>query len=203
MPVQLHAIAHEDDQRHALPDGARTVVFRDLAALVTDAPYVAHEPDEALLARHTRVVAAAFEHGELLPAPPGAVFRDDGSLKQWMELHYVALSDALTYVADRVGARVHISSLERDGEAGDSGNDLAAASAELMRTLRRRAVAAVPLQREHTTGIPIGVSFLVERSLWREFEVEVAAVAGESATTQVSMTGPWPPYDFVTIELGS
>jgi hypothetical protein len=203
MPMRLHAVAHEDDQRQPLPDGARGVVFRDLVAIVTEAPFVAHEADEALVTMHARVVAAAFERGELLPVPPGTAFRDDTSLQRWMELHYVPLSDALAFVADRVGARVHVTGVDRDGAAGDAGNDLASAAAELMRTLRRRAVAAVPLAREHTTGIAIGVSFLVERTLWHEFEEEVAAVAHDPATTRVTMTGPWPPYDFVHIELGS
>lgn len=203
MPMRLHAVAHEDDQRDLMPDGARGIVFRDLVAIVTEAPFVAQEADEALVTAHARVVAGAFEHGEVLPVPPGTTFRDETSLQRWMELHYVPLSDALAFVADRVGARVHVAAVDRDGEAGDAGNDLAAAAAELMRTLRRRAVAAVPLAREHTTGIAIGVSFLVERTLWREFEEEVAAVALDPDTTRVTMTGPWPPYDFVTIELGS
>lgn len=203
MPMRLHAIAHEDDHRQSLTDGARAVVFRDIVAVVTDAPFVAQDADDALVTIHARVVAAAFEHGELLPVPPGTVFRDEGSLQRWMELHYVALSDALSFVADRVGARVHVTGVGPGGEPGDSGNDLASAAAELMRTLRRRAVAAVPLAREHTTGIAIGVSFLVERALWREFEEEVAAVAHDPQSTRVELTGPWPPYDFVTIELGS
>ena len=203
MPVRLHAVAHEDDQRQPLPEGARAVVFRDLAAIVTEAPFVAQEADDALVTLHAGVVAAAFERGELLPAPPGTVFRDEASMQRWMELHYVALSDALAFIADRVGARVHVTAIDRDGDAGDSGTDLASAAAELMRTLRRRAVAAVPLEREHTTGIATGVSFLVERALWREFEEEVAAVARDAETTRVALTGPWPPYDFVTIELGS
>ena len=203
MPMRLHAIAHEDDQREPLPDGARGLVFRDLTAIVTEAPFIAQEADDALVTLHARVVAAAFERGELLPAPPGTVFRDEGSMQRWMELHYVALSEALVFVADRVGARVHVTAVDRDGSAGDSGNDLASAAAELMRALRRRAVAAVPLAREHTTGIATGASFLVERALWREFAEEVAQVSRDSETTQVALTGPWPPYDFVTIELGS
>lgn len=203
MAVRLHAVAHEDDQRELLPDGVRGVVFRDLVAIVTEGPFVAQEADDALVAAHARVVAAVFERGEVLPVPPGTAFRDEASLQRWMELHYVPLSEALAFVADRVGARVHVAAVDREGATGDSGNDLAAAAAELMRTLRRRAVAAVPLAREHTTGIAIGVSFLVERTLWREFAEEVAAVATDPDTTRVTMTGPWPPYDFVTIELGS
>lgn len=203
MSLRLHAVSAADDRRPALPDGAHVVTFRDLAAIVTDAPYVAEEPGEALVAQHARVVASAFEHGELLPAPPGTVFKAETDLKRWMELHYVALSDALTFVADRVGARVHIENVEHHGASEDSGNDLAATAAELMRTLRRRAVAGVPLRREHTTGIAIGVSFLVDRTLWREFQDEVMAAAAGHEATRITLTGPWPPYDFVAIDFGA
>lgn len=203
MSIRVHAIAHEDDQRKPLPEEARVVAFRDLAAVVVDAPYVAQEPDDDSIARHARIVAAAFENGEVVPLPPGTIFRTEAALRHWMELHYVALSDALAYVADRVGARVHITSVDSHGEASDSGNDLAATAAELMRALRRRAVATLPLEREHTTGIAIGMSFLVERSLWREFQDELQSVAAGRSTTQVRVTGPWPPYDFINVDLGA
>ena len=203
MACRLHAICGDDGVGASLPEGARAVVFRDLAAVVSDAPYVAAEPDEAMVAEHARIVGAAFALGELLPARPGTVFRDDPALQRWMELHYVALSDALTFVADRVAARVHVASVERDGAPGDSGTDLASRAAELMRILRRRAVAGVPLQREHTTGIAIGASFLVERALWKEFEAEVHAAGADDDAITVSVSGPWPPYDFVRFELGT
>lgn len=203
MSLRLHAIANEEDQRGAVPEGARLVVLRNLAAIVAEAPYVAQFSDANFVATHARAVEAAFSNGPVLPVPPGTVFRTELALQQWMELHYVALSEGLTFIADRVGARVHVSNAEADGQPGDSGTDLAATAAELMRTLRRRAVAAVPLNREHTTGIAIGVSFLVERTLWREFEQEVTTVAAERSGMRISMTGPWPPYDFVRIELGA
>lgn len=203
MALRLHAISSAEDQRATPADSARLVICRDLAGIVTEAPYVAEVADEASITAHAGIVKAAFERGSLLPAAPGTIFKNESTLKHWLEFHYVALSEGLAFVADRVGARVHVASIEADGASGDSGNELAATAAELMRTLRRRAVAALPLDREHTTGIAIGTSFLVERTLWREFEQEVQSVAGASTATRISMTGPWPPYDFVRIELGA
>ena len=203
MALRVHAISSEEHHRGPVGDGVRLLGFRDLVAIVTDAPFVAEVPDDEALARHTRIVGEAFSHGELLPLMPGTMFRNEAALLGWMELHYVALSEGLAFVVDRVGARVHVASVESDGAAGDSGTDLAVTAAELMRTLRRRAVAAIPLRREHTTGIAIGVSFLVERTLWREFEQEVASIAVDGGNTRISLTGPWPPYDFVRIELGA
>lgn len=208
MALHLYGICYEDDHPDFAADGVRLVPCRDLAAIVGEAPYVPQVPDEAALAAHHGIIEAACRKGEVLPAPPGTIFRTAGALERWMELHYVALSDALAFVADRVEARVHVTHADPDREPEDAGTDLAALAAEVMRILRRRAVAAVPLRRELATGIAIGAAFLVERTLWREFEEEVASVreahhaGGGGGGAQVSMSGPWPPYDFVRIEFG-
>lgn len=203
MPFRLHALCNHDDQRDALPDGASVLGVRDLGAIVVDAPYAAETPSAEELDAHHRIVEAAFRHGEVLPMPPGTVFRDDVALRRWIELHYGTISDALTFVADRVGARVHISGVDGDGEVVESGTDLSAAAAEMMRTLRRRAVAGVPLRREHTTGIILGAAFLVERALWTDFTHEVDRLQADAANAKLAVTGPWPPYDFVRVDLGS
>lgn len=208
MALRLYGICNEDDHPDLAGNGVRLVACRDLAAIVGEAPYAAQVADDAMLADHHRVIEAAARKGEVLPAPPGTVFRTAGALERWMELHYVALSDALSFVTDRVEARVHVTHADPDREPEDAGTDLAAVAAEVMRTLRRRAVAAVPLRRELATGIAIGAAFLVERTLWREFEEEFESVrdayqgGGAGGGAQVSMSGPWPPYDFVRIEFG-
>lgn len=203
MPFRLYAICHPDDQREPLPDGASVLAVRDLGLIVSDASYTAEVPDDDLVERHRGVVEAAFRHGEVVPIPPGTIFRNDVALRRWVDLHYGTLSDALTYVADRVGARVHIAGIGGEGEVVDSGTDLSAAAAEMMRALRRRAVAGVPLRREHTTGMVLGAAFLVERSLWREFQHEVERLQADGGAARITLTGPWPPFDFVRVDFGS
>ena len=69
-------------------------------------------------------------------------------------------------------------------------------------TIRRRAVASVPLRGERVTGLSIASAFLVERELWREFTKGVEEVQASDSQLRVESSGPWPPYDFVRIELG-
>ena len=203
MPFRLFAMCHHEDQHDPLPEGASVLAVRELGAIVSDASYVAEVPGDDVVARHHAVVDAAFRQGEIVPIPPGTIFRNEIALRRWVELHYGAISDALAYVADRVGARVEITGTDRAGAEVDSGTDLAAAAAEMMRTLRRRAVAGVPLRREHTTGMPLGAAFLVERSLWGEFEHEVERLQQSTTDVRLALSGPWPPYDFVRVDLGS
>jgi hypothetical protein len=179
-----------------------TVAFRDLAAVVKETGAAPTTADNALVASHREVVEALFSTRTLLPAPPGVTFRAQQSLQRWMELHYVALSDALAYVEDRVAARVHFRRGERSPGAPDAGVDLAATAAECMRNLRRQAVAGLPLRTEHLTGIVLSSAFLVERDMWKDFSGAVRRMASDHPSLRIELTGPWPPYDFVRIEFG-
>jgi hypothetical protein len=93
----------------------------------------------------------------------------------------------------------------RPGPAEDreAGTDLAAAAAESLRVLRRTAVTTVPLRVEKVTGIVLSAAFLVEQDLWKEFASEVAEQGRRTPNLRFELTGPWPPYDFVQMQLGS
>jgi hypothetical protein len=203
MAVRLYGITPVDDHgAEPPPAGTRMVTFRDLAAVVADAPYGPVPANDETITSHRAVVEALFMGRTLLPAPPGVTFRTPQALQRWMELHYVALSDALAYIDDRAGARVHIVRADGSPAAPDSGTDLAAAAAECMRLLRRQAVAGLPLRTEHLTGLVLSSAFLVEREAWTDFAGAVRRVAADHTGFRVELTGPWPPYDFVRIEFG-
>lgn len=202
MALRLYGIAPVDDHgAEAPPAGIHTVAFRDLAAVVAEAPYAAPPADDQTIVSHHEVVETLFAGRSLLPAPPGVTFRASQSLQRWMELHYVALSDALAYVDDRAGARVHVVRAPGARGAADGAADVAAAAAESVRSLRRQAVAALPLRIEQRDDVVLSSAFLVERELWNEFAAAVRRVAADTGF-RIELTGPWPPYDFVRIEFG-
>jgi hypothetical protein len=175
---------------------------RDLAAIVGESEYTALEPTAERVAQYTETVSAFARRGPVLPAPVGVVFKQPDSVSRWLELHYVALSDALSFVDNRVVARVHV---WRPGPTEDreAGTDLAAAAAESLRVLRRTAVTTVPLRVEKVTGIVLSAAFLVEQDLWKEFTQEVAEQGKRTPNLRFELTGPWPPYDFVQMQLGA
>jgi hypothetical protein len=178
------------------------VVVRDLAAIVGPSEYTALEPTAERVQAYTDVVGEYTRRGPVLPAPVGVVFRGREAIQRWMELHYVALSDALSFVDNRVVGRVHV---WRPGpyEEREAGSDLAAAAAESLRTLRRSAVTTVPLRVEKITGIVLSAAFLVEEALWNEFAAEVEEQGKRAPNLRFELTGPWPPYDFVQMQLGA
>ena len=176
--------------------------LRDLAAICGTSDYAVVEPTAERVEHYADVVNAYTKRAAVLPAPVGVVFKTREAVQRWLELHYVALSDALTFVDNRVVGRVHV---WRPGPADEreAGSDLAAAAAESLRLLRRAAVTTVPLRLEKLTGIVLSAAFLVEQELWREFAAEVEEQGKRTPHLRFELTGPWPPYDFVQMQLGA
>jgi hypothetical protein len=205
MAIQIHAVTPTETGAGplALIEGTRSVVFRDLAAIVTDREKFALAEDDVQMVRaHQAIVDAVFKRQVVLPTPPGVLFRTEHVLTRWMELHYVALNDGLTFVSDRSAARVHVCRAGGSKEDAETGTDLAEVAGDVFRDLRRRAVASVPLTIERVTGITLSGAFLVERELWKEFNRTVLEAQTANPKLNIELTGPWAPYDFVRMQVG-
>ena len=189
------------DVRPPVPD-TELIVVRDVAAVCAQSAYARAEPTPELIDQFAAVVDAYNQRGPVLPAPMGVVFRSRDAVQRWLELHFVSLSDALNYVENRVVARVHV---WRPGEPAERevGADLAAVAAECLRVLRHAAVSTVPLRTEKITGIVLSAAYLVERERWAEFTAEVEEQGRHNSDLRLELTGPWPPYDFVQMQLGA
>jgi hypothetical protein len=211
MALRLHAITVADVSvdlpRGNGSDGSKPVKFipfRDLCAIVSEQRnFTLEVPSTAAVDFHREVVDAVFRTATVLPAPVGVVFRAPEILKRWMELHYVALTGALEFVEDRVAARVHVVRAESTPDDRETGSDLAAAAAESLRALRRNSVSSVPLRREEVTGLALSSAFLIDRNAWRTFLTATEEQQSAHRMLQFTVSGPWAPYDFVTMQFGS
>jgi hypothetical protein len=181
-------------------DGIEVVSVRDLAALVSRSPYHRKEPADRDFERHAGVLEAVATRHPVAPAPVGTVFKGRETLVRWMELHYHALHEALTFLDGRIVARVHV--VRREIKLPAIGTDLAASAAEIFKGLRSQASAMVTLKTEHLTGIVLSGAFLVERERLDAFTSAVADATKSHDELEVELTGPWPPYDFVRLDLG-
>ena len=181
-----------------VPD-TETVVLRDLAAVCAPAEYHAVVADDDMAVMHDRVIATLAGRGPFLPAPLGVVFRSAESIQRWLELHYSALTGAMAFVENRVAGRVHVYRGAED-EAAAAG-DITAAATESIRMMRATAVATLPLRAEKLTGVVMSAAFLVEEDKWKDLVEEVAAQSTIATSLRFELTGPWPPYDFVQMQL--
>jgi hypothetical protein len=204
MSLRVYGVVMHDGQGPLkLAAGMKLVAVRELAAVTEEGEYSAREVETREVERHLEIVGALFDQDAVLPTPVGTVFRSPEVLQRWMELHYVALSDALAWVEDRLGARVHVTRAEGRPADREAGSDLAAIAAEITRSLRRRAVASVPLRNEEVTGIVLSAAYLVERALWQEFSDAIDDERERHPLVSIALSGPWPPYDFVRLQFGS
>ena len=181
----------------SLAPNTTVVAFRDLGAVVAPAPYTPREPDAGEIQAHREVAEAIFRRRAFLPAPVGIVFRSREAVIRWIEIHYITLTDGLSFVEGRLGSRVHL--LRRPGELTDV--DMAATSADIFRTLRQHASASVTLKpRDGSRNA--SAAFLVEHDSWEGFIDVVSEEARLRPELHVEQTGPWPPYDFVNMQFG-
>jgi hypothetical protein len=204
MPNALRLYGITEVEHHAADggDGTELLAFRDIAAIVSIAEYSAAPPAGEAIEQYRRVVDDIFNKAPVLPAPVGTVFRSRETLTRWLELHYVTLTEALTFVADRAEARVHVSRVNGRADERETGSDLAAAAAEAFRFLRRQSVAAVPLKGEHITGIVLSSAFLLDKELWSDFVASIDDQRRRNPGLAFELTGPWPPFDFVRMQFG-
>ncbi len=191
---------HDAHTGEAAP-GVSLVLLRDLAAICGESDYRAVEPDDAVVLHHAGIVAGFATRGPVLPAPVGVVFRSTESVQRWLELHYGALTEALSYVDNRVAARVHVRAI--DHVTDEVTSELVSVASDGLRALRRAAVASLPLRANAASGVLSSAAFLVEELNWKNFASEVDAQAKMTPNVTFELTGPWAPYDFVKMQLGT
>jgi hypothetical protein len=208
-PVLLHGVVGADHGAFLPGAELQLVAFRDIAAVVrpiTGSPPPARESflTPAEVAQHREVVAALHRQTAVLPAPAAVLARDRASVLRWLEVHHVALCEALTFVDDRCGARVHVTrtplTASSRGPLDAPPPDLDATATELFRALRRHAVASTVIRDQEAERV--SAAFLVETDRWGAFADAVAAEDRRHDGVQLELTGPWPPYDFVKMQFG-
>lgn len=198
MGVRLYGIVARPERNGTSPAPGTTVVtVRDLGAIVRPAPYAPVEGRSEEIDDYRAVVESAFERGSILPAPFGVVFRSTEQVEHWLQMHYIALTEGMHLVEGRCEARVHV----RAREEGMAEADLGALATDVFRGLRRRAAMSVPLRRSADRQA-VSAAFLVDRTRWPEFGDALATQARRCGDAIIESTGPWPPFDFVRMDLG-
>jgi hypothetical protein len=204
--LRLYGVAAvESGQLASLAEGTSLIHYRALAAIVEPSQYTSSPLDEEQMVNYQHVLENASSRGAVLPAPPGTVFQSESTLLRWLELHYFTLTEALAVVEGHAAARVSITT---NGKNDDDGahHSFAALAAESLRLLRGQAAATVTLPKadnDDEQGVVARASFLVDSQRWQAFKDIVNKEAMRQTALTFSVTGPWPPYDFVRMQFGT
>jgi hypothetical protein len=185
---------------------------------------LAKEPSEddplvVLARRHDAVVRAVFEHHPVLPLRFGTILRDEQAATRLLTDHHVEATERL----DRVdghrewGVRARLPHPVKQAEMsteGMSGTDYLAMRRDRLaaaaRTRRDGSTAATALheafsrhakesvRHERNSSVPLlDAAYLVATKAEPEFHAE----AKRHGELTLEVTGPWPPYSFVRLEL--
>jgi hypothetical protein len=204
--LRLYGVAAvESGQAMSMAEGTTLVHYRALAAIVEPSPYTVPSLDDEEMAKYLRILEEAHAHSTVLPAPPGTVFKSQDTLVRWLELHYFTLTEALAVVEGHAAARVSITNQGRHDDDGDSQKSSAALAAESLRLLRSQAAATVTLPKadgDDEDGVVARASFLIDSRRWQSFKDTVSKEAQRQGSLDFTVTGPWPPYDFVRMQFG-
>src|SRR5919202_1645971 len=166
-------------------DEVFTVHYRDLAALVSRTPLVVYDPNRENALAHEHVNEVAIEQG-FTPVPMsfGTLFKTEKEI--------VKNQQSSTYFA-----RMQLGRMVEQALADTSD----AYVREIYEYLRDAAIAS-------RSNKPIGermimnAAFLVERDKADTFDRKVQDIAQKfEGKLNFRYTGPWPPYNFVTIRL--
>jgi hypothetical protein len=191
----LFGIVDDEGVLTARPMEVDVVSLRDARAVVRRTVYRRVDATNDAIAEYRAIVETLHAERAVVPAPFGTVFRSRDSLLRWMELHYVALIDALRFLEDRAAVRIRVARAE-GGEA--ERQDFETTVFDSFRFLKRNAVACVaPLGESGPTTAE--ASFLIERAKWAAFDDAVREERERLPQVSIEQTGPWPPYDFVRL----
>lgn len=202
--LQFYGIVPLEPGMGSPVEGTSLVGFRSIAAVVSSTGYKRQDPDAKVLTEYADVVEAVFELMPILPAPPATIFRSRNVLSRWLELHYLALTDTLAALEGSASARLTIRL--KDGTLTDQTvTEWGVFATGSLRTLRGLA-SAIASQAENGQGDPnvlSRTSFLVQRDRWGAFEAGVREEKRRHPNLDYTLTGPWPPYDFVRMQFNS
>lgn len=187
---------------NSLAPGTDLVTIGEVGAVVRPAAFERIEPSEPEIEAYEHVVEAVFDRQTILPAPFGVVFRNTDHITRWLQMHYLTLTEAIHLVEGRCEARVHMRTRDEASVAEEADTGSLQVAMDLYQSVSREADASVMLRRPGLHSV-LSSAFLIDRSEWERFSAIVTSEARRFDSLVVEQTGPWPPYDFVRMDLGS
>ncbi|MGI8843315.1 MAG: GvpL/GvpF family gas vesicle protein [Gemmatimonadaceae bacterium] len=187
---------------NALAPNTQLIIMGDVGAVVAQSAFEHVEESEQSVTQFETVVEAVFERQTILPAPFGVVFRNTDHITRWLQMHYLTFTEAIHLVEGRCEVRVHLRTAEGDLATEEPDAAATEMAMEFYNAVSHEADAAVMLRRPALHAV-LSSAFLIDRSEWEGFSAIVSTHSRRYASLLMELTGPWPPYDFVRMDLGN
>lgn len=173
-----------------------TLEHKDFAPVVSNAPVKKYEVSEKEVELHRKVVEQVMKEYSVLPVAYGMVFKNKKLLLVAMGAGYKAMKKAMKEIDNKVELGVKIllprEVLQWDGKEK--------CKSDFLEALKKIAVQSKELKL-FSERLILNASFLVDRDKIDKFSDEVERLGSEYANLKVQYSGPWPPYNFVDIQI--
>jgi len=177
-----------------------TIPYRDIAAVVSDTPIKEYELTEENTRRHETVLRRVMEEYSLVPAEFGTVINTERILKRLLRKAYKPTKECLKLVDKMVELGVK-AILKKDIVYFDKERGKIT-SAEILESLKKKAEQSMSGEL-FSDRLFINESFLVDKDEVDAFSDEVAILEENYPMFKFLYSGPWAPYNFVYIKIGT
>jgi len=176
-----------------------TMPFRDVSAVVSNAPVMEYELTEENARRHVVVLRKLLDCTTVLPAEFGTVLGDEGVIRRLLERAYAQTKECIRHLDNLVELGLKVV-LKKDAVIARR-DELRSRCTEALEALRK-----ISEQNVHgelfTDRLLLNESFLVRRERVGQFSDEVARLREGQPTMKFLYSGPWAPYNFVHLKIG-
>lgn len=174
-----------------------TLDYNDFAPVVSSSKMKEYGADEEDVKVHKTVVEHVMGEYSVLPVAYGMVFKNKKLLGFAMKAGHRAMKKAMNSVDGKVELGVKVllpqSSKDFNGKMDDF-------RSEMMRCFLGIAADSRSLKL-FSDRLLLNASFLVDSDKLDEFSDCVGRLASDYNTLKVQYSGPWPPYNFVDIQI--
>ena len=181
-----------------------TINYKDIAAVVSDAPVKEYPLTEDYIRKHEKVARTVMKNCSIVPAAFGQVFKNQKILRVLMKNAYKTLKESLKLIGNKaeLGVKAILSKEAIKSLDEKKKKEFEKKSAEIFKQLNKKAGESVK-GRLFSNRLILNSSFLVDKSKIKNFSDEVDKLSNKYKDLKISYSGPWPPYSFVYIKIGA
>jgi hypothetical protein len=173
-----------------------TLEYKDLAPVVSNTAVKKYEVSDEEVELHRKVVEQVMKEYSVLPVAYGMVFKNKKLLMIAMNAGYKAMKKAMNEVENRVELGVKLF-LPKENAAWDGKEKC---RSDFLEALKKKAVQSKELKL-FSERLVLNASFLIDRNKIDDFSVEVEQLGNKYQEIKIQYSGPWPPYNFVDIQI--
>lgn len=197
-PTSFPVKGFEGNQVYNIP-------FKDLCIIASKATLKDYKPTDESVALHRDVSLHVMKEHSVLPVAFGQVFKNKKILFYNLGKTYLVLKRSMLAMKGKVELGVKAIILENDrAEEAFNGKSLEelkkATESEFLKSLEGLAV-KVKSNKLFSERLVLNQSYLVDKKNLDRFSGEVERLTQGFPMLKIQYSGPWPPYNFVSIRI--